>query len=113
MRTITEQRLAEFQEVDYWVNFGVTMCQFENMLEALNVAYQKEHKRKPRFTKVTMVDKLILTLLYRFQYRSMDSIAKEYEVSWDTISDNIHWVEQTLLDADLLESSVTCVYKTK
>ena len=113
MRTITEQRLAEFQEVDYWVNFGVTMCQFENMLEAFNVAYQKEHKRKPRFTKVTMVDKLILTLLYRFQYRSMDSIAKEYEVSWDTISDNIHWVEQTLLNADLLESSVTCVYKTK
>ena len=39
-------------------------------------------------------------------------IAKEYEVSLDTISDNIHWVEQTLLNADLLESSVTCVYKT-
>ena len=82
------------------------------MLQALEEGYRREHKRKPRFTKITMVDKLILTLTYRCQYRSMDSIAKEYEVSLDTISDNIHWVEQTLLNADLLESSVTCVHKT-
>ena len=52
-----------------------------------------------------MVDKLILTLTYRCQYRSMDSIAKEYEVSLDTISDNIHWVERALLNADLLEAA--------
>ena len=42
----------------------------------------------------------------------MDSVANEYEVSRDTIADNVHWVEQTLLNADLLETSVTCVYKT-
>ena len=84
----------------------------KTFMDALEEGYRREHKRKPRFTKITMVDKLILTLTYRCQYRSMDSIAKEYEVSLDTISDNIHWVEQTLLNADLLESSVTCVYKT-
>ena len=112
MRRITEQTLAEFREADYRNNFGVTKEQFDEMLEALNEAYQQEHKRKPRFTKISMLDKLILTLTYRCAYRSMDSIAKEYEVSWDTISDNIHWVERSLLNADLLESSVTCVYKT-
>ena len=42
----------------------------------------------------------------------MDSIAREYEVSRDSIADNIHWVERTLLNADLLKTSVTCVYKT-
>ena len=42
----------------------------------------------------------------------MESIAKEYEVSLDTIADNIHWVERTLLNADILQTSVTCVYKT-
>ena len=123
MRRITEehladlceadyQRLAEFTERDYVLTFGVGKQEFDRMLAALEDAYRREHKRKPRFTKITMVDKLILTLTYRCQYRSMDSIAKEYEVSLDTISDNIHWVEQTLLNADLLESSVTCVYKT-
>ena len=112
MRSIPEQRIAEFREQDYQLYFGISKLEFDRMLQALHEAYRQEHKRKPRFTKITMVDKLILTLTYRCQYRSMDSIAKEYEVSLDTISDNIHWVEQTLLNADLLESSVTCVYKT-
>ena len=112
MRRITEEQLADLREVDYRNMLGVTREEFGQMLQALEEAYRKEHKRKPRFTKITMADKLILTLTYRFQYRSMDSIAKEYEVSLDTISDNIHWVEQTLLNADLLETSVTCVYKT-
>lgn len=67
---------------------------------------------RPRFTKISMMDKLILTLIYRYEYRTMESIAKEYEVSLDTIADNIHWVERTLLNADILQTSVTCVYKT-
>lgn len=112
MRRITEEHLADLCEADYRNLMGVTREEFGRMLQALDEGYRREHKRKPRFTKITMVDKLILTLTYRCQYRSMDSIAKEYEVSLDTISDNIHWVEQTLLNADLLESSVTCVYKT-
>ena len=112
MRRIPEQRIAEFQEQDYERELGVTKAEFEQMLAALYEAYQQEHKRRPRFTKISMTDKLILTLVYRCQYRSMDSVAKEYEVSLDTIADNIHWVERTLLNADLLEGSVTCVYKT-
>lgn len=82
------------------------------MLAALEDAYRREHKRKPRFTKITMLDKLVLTLIYRHEYRSMDSIAAEYEVSRDTIEVNVHWVEQTLLNADLIQKSVTCVHKT-
>ncbi len=101
MRRITEEHLADLCEADYRNLMGVTREEFGRMLQALEEGYRREHKRKPRFTKITMVDKLILTLTYRCQYRSMD-----------TISDNIHWVEQTLLNADLLESSVTCVYKT-
>lgn len=112
MRRITEEHLADLCEADYRNLMGVTREEFGRMLQALEEGCRREHKRKPRFTKITMVDKLILTLTYRCQYRSMDSIAKEYEVSLDTISDNIHWVEQTLLNADLLESSVTCVYRT-
>ena len=59
-----------------------------------------------------MQDKLVLTLLYCREYRSMENIAAEYGVSRDTIADNIHWVERALLNANLLQNSVTCVYKT-
>ena len=106
------QRLAEFTERDYVLTFGVGKREFDRMLAALEDAYRREHKRKPRFTKITMLDKLVLTLIYRHEYRSMDSIAAEYEVSRDTIEVNVHWVEQTLLNADLIQKSVTCVYKT-
>lgn len=112
MRKITVERLDEFTERDYQLSFGISKEDFDQMYAALEEAYAREHKRKPRFTKITMKDKLIITLIYRHEYRSMDSIAKEYEVSRDSIADNVHWVEQTLLNADLLTSSVTCVYKT-
>ena len=112
MRSVTAQRLAEFDERDYKLTLGVTRQEFEQMLAALEETYQKEHKRKPRFTKITMLDKLVLTLIFRHEYLSMDSIAAEYEVSRDTIEVNVHWVEQTLLNAELIQKSVTCVYKT-
>lgn len=112
MRSITAQRLAEFTEQDYEFTFGITRKEFAQMLEALNAAYCKEHRRRPHFTKITMQDKLVLTLLYRREYRSMENIAAEYGVSRDTIADNIHWVERALLNANLLQNSVTCVYKT-
>mgnify|MGYP000368505213 CR=1 FL=1 len=94
MRKVTAQRLAEFTERDYVLTFGVGKREFDRMLAALEDAYRREHKRKPRFTKITMLDKLVLTLIY------------------DTIEVNVHWVEQTLLNADLIQKSVTCVYKT-
>lgn len=112
MRKITPERLAEFTERDYRVELGVSEEEFHQMLAALEEAYAEQHRRKPHFTKITMEDKLIITLVYRHEYRSMDSIAAEYEVSRDSIADNIHWVERALLNADLLETSVTCVYKT-
>ena len=112
MRSIPEQRIAEFQEQDYQLYFGISKLEFDRMLKALQEAYRQEHKRKTHFTKISMMDKLILTLIYRYEYRTMESIAKEYEVSLDTIADNVHWVERTLLNADILQTSVACVYKT-
>lgn len=83
MRSIPEQRIAEFQEQDYQRYFGISKLEFDRMLKALQEAYRQEHKRKTRFTKISMMDKLILTLIYRYEYRTMESIAKEYEVSLD------------------------------
>ena len=62
MRSITVQRLAEFTEQDYEFTFGITRKEFAQMLEALNAAYCKEHRRRPHFTKITMQDKLVLRI---------------------------------------------------
>lgn len=75
MRKITVERLAEFTERDYQLAFGISKDEFDQMLAALEEAYAREHKRKPRFTKITIKDKLILTLIYRHEYRSMGRAA--------------------------------------
>lgn len=61
MRSIPEQRIAEFQEQDYQLYFGISKLEFDRMLQALHEAYRQE---------------------------------------------------RTLLNADILQTSVTCVYKT-
>ena len=58
MRSIPEQRIAEFQEQDYQLYFGISKLEFDRMLQALYEAYRQEHKRKTRFTKISMMDKL-------------------------------------------------------
>ena len=42
------------QEQDYEFTFGITRKEFAQMLEALNAAYCKEHRRRPHFTKIKM-----------------------------------------------------------
>lgn len=74
MRKITVERLAEFTERDYQLAFGISKDEFDQMLAALEEAYAREHKRKPRFTKITIKDKLILTLIYRHEYRSRTAL---------------------------------------
>ena len=46
MRSIPEQRIAEFQEQDYQLYFGISKLEFDRMLKALHEAYRQEHKRK-------------------------------------------------------------------
>ena len=60
MRKVTAQRLAEFTERDYVLTFGVGKKEFDRMLAALEDAYRREHKRKPRFTKITMLDTFLI-----------------------------------------------------
>lgn len=113
MRQIVEEHLAGMSEFEFHAHFGVSKETFAQMQQVLEETYRREHKRKPRFTKLPIIDKLILTLRYRQEYRSMQSFANEYDVSLDTVADNVHWVERALLNADLLDSAVTCVYKTE
>ncbi|WP_242983880.1 hypothetical protein [Faecalibacterium prausnitzii] len=55
MRSIPEQRIAEFQEQDYQLYFGISKLEFDRMLKALHEAYRQEHKRKTRFTKICRI----------------------------------------------------------
>ena len=47
MRSIPEQRIAEFQEQDYQLYFGISKLEFDRMLKALHEAYRQELSARP------------------------------------------------------------------
>jgi hypothetical protein len=76
--------------------YGVKPGTFEKMLLILQRAYHVLHRNGGKPPKLTVEDKLYITLKYLREYRTMDSIAAEYHVCKGTVCLSIQWVEDTL-----------------
>lgn len=92
-----KSRIAKLKEKEYQEIFGVKKEVFDIMLEILEKEYQKEHARGGKPPKLSVLDKLIITLCYYREYRAMQYIAFDYGVVKSTISESISWVENTLI----------------
>ena len=77
---------------------GVTPVTFEKMLAILQKEYDKLHKYGGSPPKLTVKDKLTITLKYLREYRTMESIGADYGVSKSTVCESIQWVENTLAE---------------
>jgi hypothetical protein len=67
------------------------------MLSILQKEFEVLHKKGGKPPKLTVEDKLYITLKYLREYRTMDSIAAEYGVCKGTVCLSIQWVEDTLV----------------
>jgi hypothetical protein len=78
--------------------FGVKKGTFNKMLEILHDAYTELHKLggKPT-TKLHVEDKLLLTLQYHREYRTMEHIGFDYDVVKSAVHSAIVWVEDVLI----------------
>jgi hypothetical protein len=76
--------------------YGVKPDTFEKMRSILQKEYDVLHHKGGKPPKLTVQDKLSITLKYR-EYRTMDSIATEYGVCKGTVCLSIQWVEDTLV----------------
>ena len=76
--------------------FGVKPGTFKKMLSILQKNYDKNHKFGGRPPKLSVEDKLIITLKYLREYRTMENIGYDYGVSKSTVCESIQWVENTL-----------------
>lgn len=76
--------------------YGVKPDTFDKMLEILKKAYIKQHKAGGAPPKLTVKDKLTVTLKYLREYRTMESIGADYGVRKSTVCASIQWVENTL-----------------
>jgi hypothetical protein len=78
--------------------FGVKIATFRQMLEILYTAHEKLHKKggKPN-TKLQVEDKLLLTLQYWREYRTLEHLAFDYDTVKSYVHKSIVWVENTLI----------------
>jgi len=92
------QKALELSNTKFKRLFGVKKETFDRMLEILQVAFVELHKQggKP-LTKLQVEDKLLLTLQYWREYRSMEHLAYEYGVVKSAVHGAMVWVENTLI----------------
>src|SRR5215469_7270049 len=90
-------RISRLKDDEYQGLFGILKPSFDAMLEILERAYIEIHKHGGRPPRLSVLDKLIVTLGYYRDYRTMQNIAFDYNVSKNLISDAIKWVEETLI----------------
>jgi hypothetical protein len=76
--------------------YGVKPAAFEKILSILQKEYNALHQKGGKPPKLTVKDKLDITLKYLQEYRTMDHIAAEYSVCKGTVCLSIQWVEDTL-----------------
>lgn len=90
-------RINKLRETAYLELFGVRKPTFDKVLEILEQAYEKQHEQGGRPPRLSVLDKLVVTLGYYHDYRTMSNLAFDYDVSKSRISDAVKWVEFTLL----------------
>jgi hypothetical protein len=62
----------------------------------LQKEFDKLHQQGGSPPKLSVEDKLTVTLKYLREYRTMESIGNDYGISKSTVCETIQWVEDTL-----------------
>ena len=80
---------------------GMKKATFAKAIEILTQKYNEEHsknvKNSGRKPKLNMEDKLLATLEYYREYRTLGHIAASYDIDESNIQRTIKWVENTLI----------------
>jgi hypothetical protein len=96
-----EERIKNTQTSKYKEIFGVKKYIFDRMLKILNTTYAFEKSEKSskagRTPKLSVLDCLVITLMYWREYRTFRHIAYDYDVGKSSIGRAILWVEDTLI----------------
>lgn len=82
---------------EFYSLIGIKSQTFEKMIEILKTAEEKRRIRGGRKNKLTIEQRLLMTLEYWKEYTTYRVIAKRYDISHVNCIRNVFWVENTLI----------------
>lgn len=101
MKINNAERIAKMPTSKYKEIFGVEKFVFDRLLRLLEAADVFQRKNNAgRKSGLSVLDKLVITLMYWREYRTYRHIAFDYDVGKSTIGEVIIWVENTLIKSD-------------
>jgi hypothetical protein len=97
-----EVRIKNTPQEKYKEIFGVEKDIFDRMLKIMNSAYafnqiDRDVSKGGRKPKLSILDNLVIALMYWREYRTYRHIAYDYGVGKSSIGRAIVWVEDTLI----------------
>lgn len=95
------KRIKELDKARYMEIFGVSNIIFFRMYQELLRAYRKLHEKGGKPPTLSVLDKLVITLMYWREYRTYRHIAWDYGVGKSAIGKTVLWVEDTLIKSGL------------
>jgi len=97
-----QERIAKMPTGKYKEIFGVEKYVFDRLLRLLEVADVFQRKSTAgRKSRLSVLDKLVITLMYWREYRTYRHIAFDYGVGKTQIGDAVLWVENTIIASGL------------
>lgn len=84
-------------ETEFYSLIGIKYKTFIKMVEILNIAEAKQKNNGGRKNKLSMEQRLFMTLEYWKEYSTYRVIAKRYNINHSNCIRNIFWVENTLI----------------
>lgn len=97
-----KERIGKMQVSKYKEIFGVEKHVFDRILRLLEIADAYQRKSTAgRKARLSVLDKLVITLQYWREYRTYRHIAFDYDVGKTQIGDAVIWVENTIIASGL------------
>lgn len=89
-------RTKTLKDTEFKRLMGIKRSTFNLMIDELLQAEKRLHLRRGRHSKLSLEDRLMMTLEYWREYRTMFHISVSYGVSKSSVSKTITWVEDVL-----------------
>jgi hypothetical protein len=95
------KRIKALKKSKFMQIFGVSNIVFFRMYQELLRRYRKLHAKGGKPPTLSVLDKLVITLMYWREYRTYRHIAWDYGVGKSAIGKTVIWVEDTLIKSGL------------